>query len=77
MQVEVKYFGMLAEITGCDSEQIAVSSSKIAGLKEILLSKYPDFKNKDFRIAQNQDLVTDTTLLTGKEIAILPPFAGG
>ena len=39
--------------------------------------KYPDFKNKDFRIAQNQELVADTALLTGQEIAVLPPFAGG
>lgn len=77
MQVEVKYFGMLAEITGCNVEQFESSSSEIEGLKKELLKKYPDFENTDFRIAQNQELVVDTTLLTGKEIAILPPFAGG
>ncbi len=77
MQVEVKYFGMLAEISGCNFEQLEVSSPEIAGLKEVLLNKYPDFVNKDFRIAQNQELVSDTALLTGKEIAVLPPFAGG
>ena len=49
----------------------------MSGLKEALLDKYPDFKNKDFRIAQNQELVADTALLTGQEIAVLPPFAGG
>jgi len=77
MQVEVKYFGMLAEITGCNSEQLVISSPEITGLKEVLLNKYPDFVNKDFRIAQNQELVSDTALLTGEEIAVLPPFAGG
>ncbi len=77
MQVEVKYFGMLAEITDCNTEQLVISSQDVSGLKEALLDKYPDFKNKDFRIAQNQELVADTALLTGQEIAVLPPFAGG
>lgn len=77
MQVEVKYFGILAEITGCNTEQLVSSSLEIAGLKETLINKYPDFKNTDFRIAQNQELVVDSALLTGQEIAVLPPFAGG
>ena len=77
MQVEVKYFGILAEITGCNTEQLVSSSLEIAGLKETLINKYPDFKNTDFRIAQNQELVLDSALLTGQEIAVLPPFAGG
>ena len=77
MQIEVKYFGMLAEITDCNTEQLVISSQDVSGLKEALLDKYPDFKNKDFRIAQNHELVADTALLTGQEIAVLPPFAGG
>ncbi len=77
MHVNIKYFGMLAEITGCHSEQLVISSPKIAGLKEALLHKYPDFAHTDFRIAQNQELVVDTSPLTGKEIGVLPPFAGG
>ena len=77
MQVEVIYFGMLAEITGCTSEQLVISNPDISGLKDALLDKYPDFKNTDFRIAQNKELVLDATLLTGQEIAVLPPFAGG
>ena len=77
MQIDVKYFGMLAEITGCNSEQLVISSLEIAGLKEVLLNKYPGFANKDFRIAQNQELVLDTSPLTGEEIGVLPPFAGG
>jgi len=42
-----------------------------------LLDKYPDFENKNFRIAQNQELVVLKTKLTGQEIAVLPSFAGG
>jgi len=77
MRIEIKYFGMLAEITGCTSEQLVISSTEIRSLKTALINKYPDFVNKDFRIAQNQELVADTTVLTGQEIAVLPPFAGG
>tara|TARA_R110002051_G_scaffold325808_1_gene431549 strand:+ start:24552 stop:24785 length:234 start_codon:yes stop_codon:yes gene_type:complete len=77
MQIDIKYFGMLAEITGYDSEQIESKINTVSELQNLLLDKYPDFKNKDFRIAQNQEFVSDKTKLTGEEIAILPPFAGG
>lgn len=77
MLVEIKYFGMLAEITGCSSEQLNVSIKKIGEIKELVLDKYPDLRNKDFRMAQNHELVSDATMITGQEIAILPPFAGG
>ncbi|SHG55805.1 MoaD/ThiS family protein [Winogradskyella jejuensis] len=77
MQIDIKYFGMLAEITGCDSEKVESEIQTVADLQKVLLDKYPDFKNKDFRIAQNQELVALETKLTGQEIAVLPPFAGG
>ena len=57
MRIEIKYFGMLAEITGCTSEQLVISSTEIRSLKTALINKYPDFVNKDFRIAQNQIVV--------------------
>ena len=77
MQIDIKYFGMLAEITGCDSEKVESEIQTVADLQKVLLDKYPDFKNKDFKIAQNQELVALETKLTGQEIAVLPPFAGG
>ncbi|WP_233357749.1 MoaD/ThiS family protein [Haloflavibacter putidus] len=46
-------------------------------MKQNLFEKYPELQQKDFKIAQNQELVSDETLLTGQEIAVLPPFAGG
>lgn len=77
MEVNIKYFGMLAEITGCSSEKVEGEIDTVADLQKVLLDKYPDFKNKDFRIAQHQELVALKTKLTGQEIAVLPPFAGG
>jgi molybdopterin synthase sulfur carrier subunit len=76
MTISINYFGMLAEITRCESEQLDLSGT-IADLKKLLLSKYPEFHQKDFRIAQNEELVEDQTLINGTLIAVLPPFAGG
>lgn len=77
MNLTIKYFGLLAEITHCHEESIEFSRSTILELKEYLYQKYPDLKKKNFQVAQNQILVDGHTLLTGKEIALLPPFAGG
>lgn len=77
MNIEIKYFGMLAELTGCNSEVLEIETEPISVLKDILFQKYPALKTKDFRIAQNQELVAEDTILTGQEIAVLPPFAGG
>ncbi|MDP5229184.1 MAG: MoaD/ThiS family protein [Cellulophaga sp.] len=77
MTIEINYFGMIAEVTGCNSERMSVSEGAISDLKGMLVGKYPALKNKDFRMAQNQELVSEDTLLTGQEIALLPPFAGG
>jgi molybdopterin synthase sulfur carrier subunit len=76
MTISINYFGMLAEITRCESEQLEFKGT-IADLKNLLLQKYPEFAQKDFRIAQNEELVEDRTQLNGSLIAVLPPFAGG
>jgi molybdopterin synthase sulfur carrier subunit len=49
----------------------------ISELLATLNSKYPDLKNKGFQVAQNQELVTESTEITGQELALLPPFSGG
>lgn len=77
MKIEIKYFGMIAEVTRRSSEVLELSDMPISGVKEHLFAKYPELQKKNFRIAQDQELVSEETLLTGKEIALLPPFAGG
>lgn len=77
MLINIKYFGQIAEVTQQDEESFEFSGSLISELLEVLLSKYSALKTKDFQIAQNQELVTAKTEITGQEIAILPPFAGG
>ncbi|AJR04092.1 MoaD/ThiS family protein [Siansivirga zeaxanthinifaciens] len=77
MKINIKYFGQIAEVTNRDSEIIEVSAKTISELTDWIYLKFPDLKNKDFQVAQNQELVSIETKITGNEIALLPPFSGG
>ena len=77
MLLTIKYFGLLTEVTNCEEETIDFSGSSIHGLLEELYSKYSQLKVKSFQVAQNEELVSFEDQLTGNEIVLLPPFAGG
>lgn len=77
MTIKIKYFGLIAEVTNKTEETIDVSENTIADVLNQLHSKYQDLKNKDFQVAQNHELVSETTEITGEELALLPPFSGG
>lgn len=77
MQITIKYFGQIAEVTQLEEESLEFSGSSISELLEVLYSKYNLLKNKDFQVAQNQELVSLETQISGSEIALLPPFSGG
>ena len=77
MKLNIKYFGLLAEVTKCSGETLEFSKTSILDLLEVIFQKYPDLKTKDFRVAQNHEIVAEETLVTGSDIALLPPFSGG
>jgi len=77
MKLNIKYFGLLAEVTQCDSETITFSKSSVSELLNILFEKYPRLKDKDFKVAQNNEIISIDTLINSNEIALLPPFSGG
>ncbi len=77
MQLNIKYFGMLAEITQCSEEDLEFSRSSVTDLLDVLFEKYPNLETKDFQVAQNNAIVSKETLVTNAEIALLPPFSGG
>ncbi|WP_248722670.1 MoaD/ThiS family protein [Seonamhaeicola sp. ML3] len=77
MHIRVKYFGQIVEVTNTQEEILEVAGSQVSDLLKVLNTKYGQLENKDFQIAQNQELVSLETELTGLEIALLPPFAGG
>ena len=77
MQLNIKYFGMLAEITQCSEEDLEFSRSSVTELLDVLFEKYPNLESKDFQVAQNNAIVSKKTMITDAEIALLPPFSGG
>ncbi len=77
MQITIKYFGLLSEVTGCKEEVYEFSGGSIAKLIDELYVKHPSLRNKEFQVAQNQELVPLKTELISNEIVLLPPFSGG
>lgn len=77
MKIKIKYFGMLTDITSCEEEIIDFSGVLISELLEVLFIKYPNLKNKNFQVAQNNELVPVNIKISSQEIVLLPPFSGG
>jgi sulfur-carrier protein len=77
MQLNIKYFGLIAELTQCNEETLEFSNTTISELLETLYNKYPELKTKDLQVAQNQEIVFNDTNISGEELALLPPFSGG
>jgi molybdopterin synthase sulfur carrier subunit len=77
MQLDIKYFGIISEVTGLNDEPMEFNGSTINELLELLYKKYPNLKNKDFQVAQNREITSFETKISSGEIALLPPFSGG
>ena len=77
MNLNIKYFGLLAEISGCAEEQLDFKQKTVADLLDVLFQKYPSLKEKDFQVAQNLEISQKDAPITAAEIALLPPFSGG
>ncbi len=71
MNLKIRYFGLLAEITNCSEETVAFSKRSVSDLLELLFEKYPELKEKDFQVAQDLEIVSKETLLLESEIALL------
>lgn len=77
MNLTIKYFGMLTEVTQCQEESIEFTQTTVIELLNQLFGKYPSLKEKNFQVAQNQTIVAHETTISNPEIALLPPFSGG
>ncbi len=80
MSVTLKYFGLLAEITHRNEEQMELTAdvNTLLGLKSAVEHRFPAFQKTAYSIALNQALCNDDLALKDDdEIAFLPPFAGG
>jgi molybdopterin synthase sulfur carrier subunit len=79
MNINILYFGLLAEISGQPKEALPVKENiTVSDLKKLLIEKYPEMREKKFKVAVNQEIGDDTSIIPfSAEIALLPPFAGG
>lgn len=80
MIINIKYFGLLADITKKKEEQMTLDESNfsVAFLKSKMESAYQELQNTNYSVAVNQAMVgMDTNIKDQDVIAFLPPFAGG
>jgi molybdopterin converting factor small subunit len=78
MSIEVKYFGMIEELVGKSSEildkEMFLNSN--SSNKDVLIQLYPQLESISFQLAVDRSLNLHVKE-NSKEMALLPPFAGG
>ena len=76
MNIKVKFFGALAELTGV-SEWSMQGSSTDDCMRQIL-ERYPLLHGQSFALALNARMIKENQgLQDGDVLALLPPFSGG
>ena len=68
---------MLTDITGKGEEEIDLDAGTISDILDELYTRYPQLRSAEFKVAQNNSIVSANSELTDSEIALLPPFSGG
>jgi sulfur-carrier protein len=77
MITEVLFFGQLTDITGTARLDVE-GAQDTDSLKEKLFRQFPALSSAKFRIAVDNKLVNDNTVISaGSKIALMPPFSGG
>jgi molybdopterin converting factor small subunit len=77
MNIEVTYFGRLAEITHKHSERIEGDFETAQDFIQTLWELYPEMKHITLNIAQNNKIVQKEQSLVNMNIDVFPPFSGG
>ncbi|MDP6908258.1 MAG: MoaD/ThiS family protein [Flavobacteriales bacterium] len=79
MKLNVNYFGMIAEWTGCSNQTIEINRTGTVGsLRNQLQHDHENLGSISYQIAVNHQIAANEIELKEQdEIAVLPPFAGG
>lgn len=79
MTVDVHYFGMISDRLERSTEQRTFDTDQPEiDLRAYFESHFPELKDMSYKIAVNQEMKeTISTSDSVREIALLPPFAGG
>jgi molybdopterin converting factor small subunit len=77
MEVNVLFFGVLAEVTGTSFKTYRDVES-LGELRLRIQDDFPEIVHYSYRISVNNEITDlDPLLSDGDEIALMPPFAGG
>lgn len=80
MQLTIKYFGKLTDITKCSAEYLEVqNNTSFENIISLLHEKYPELKTSlHSQFLNNKKIESkDLTLNQNDEIVLMPPFSGG
>jgi sulfur-carrier protein len=79
MNINVKYFGMIAEAINKQTEELFLERGRhLNDFSEVIETLHPQLHGFVFKLAVNQVIATDNIELNeNDEVALLPPFAGG
>ena len=83
MKVKVLYFASLREQLGTQGEDLELSPTTVAGLREMLMARGGTWRQalapgRALRAAVNQEMARpETPVGPGDEIAFFPPVTGG
>ncbi len=76
-KINIVYFGQIAEGTGKQSEMIEAKELHNKSVREFLNQQYPGIDQYAFTIAVDNKISEICDPENTREIAVLPPFAGG
>lgn len=80
MDIRIRYFGKLTDITRCNEELFDTQiNAKLRTVIDDLFSKHPELKVATYTIFVNNKKsdLNNTTLNQDDEIVLMPPFSGG
>ncbi|WP_210480787.1 MoaD/ThiS family protein [Naasia sp. SYSU D00948] len=79
-EVLVRYFAAAAEVAGREEETFAVDSATVGALQDDLVARYGSGMT---RVLRNGSFLVDGVVVRdrarplGRQVDVLPPFAGG
>lgn len=77
MEINVLFFGVLAEVTKTGFRHYTDVRS-FEDLRGKIENEFPEMVHYTYRVAVNKEMAGDDPIINDRdEVALLPPFAGG